>query len=445
MDHSPSLLDRVQQLEQGIQSLKAKENESLLLDKVLTLEKDILTLKSRLQPPSKPVRFGSFVRFYRWSVTNWTFLAFMTTLFIAGWVYYKYGVGYFEQYRNISVSKEASKTYQAIGDRLLLWGEFKAAEEAYKTSLEINPYNIDARYGLLRTQVLNPEQGKETYTPEVVDARLKVLSERFKDDYIIPYYYGALLRDRGLYKDSRKYFEDSKRLEPSFLGNYQDLAFIDYQDGDVDAAIKNLEFVRKTNPNNTLALNNLGSSYLVVRKFPEAIEYLKKAREVSPRIETLIDLGDAYRYLSDFDNAILMHEAASKILDSIPQRGVHYGVSSHSFMPLKPDDKKTFKTYVQAQELKQYKALVKYALSIDYCLRSDPERGDLNKAHEAFEEAYHSDQTIDGFKEYACLFNNRVAYINNFMNPNGKQKKWFADKLAKLNVLKFSARCKPRD
>lgn len=49
-------------------------------------------------------------------IANWVLVSFVSALLVAGYVKYRFGIDYFENYRNVATTKQLSKFYEQMGD-----------------------------------------------------------------------------------------------------------------------------------------------------------------------------------------------------------------------------------------------------------------------------------------------------------------------------------------
>ena len=362
----------------------------------------------------------------------------MTGLLLALIAYFFFNVDPLETYRetakkkdNDKITRKMAENYRDIGNKLLVRAEFRAAEDAFKTSLDIYPNDLDARYGLMKAQMLKPEEGRKTYTPEVAEAKLNFLEDVFKsnstlaEDAFIPYFRGALLKDKNRWDQARNSFQLSQQRNRDFIGNYLQLGYMNIIDGKIDDAVGNFCEALAKAGDHPVALNNLGALYTVNLDFDQALELLKKARGISKRLETYIILGDVYRYKNDIESAIVQHEIAWDMLnDPKTEEGINYGVLTYNFMPESPTDTYTNSIAMQFYDLARHKVLVKYCLSLDYALK-----GNLKIAESAFQEGYAADPYINQAKEYGCWYLNQITYtLNNVTGLKGETRQWLEEK-----------------
>ena len=417
---------KFQKLEADLQALKNVDEVKKLGEDVAGLEHRLSEIKSSLNPQQRGISARKAAQFF---LTYWTLFAFGATVLFALYVYCRYGVGYFESYKNISDTKKSAQYYKDIGDSLVPRAEFKAAEGAYAEALRINPNYIEGRLGLMRSQVLSPLEGYKKFTTVVVEARLNYLKQISPNDHLIPYFRGILKMEQDDKPGAENLFLESRTKEPKFAGNDIQLGYIDLFYGRIDSASGNFRNALATVPDHPMVLNYLGMCEMVALKFAEAKCHLERAAKISPRLETLLNLGEAYRNSGDNDSATFTHENALRLLNNPDlKEGMHYELGTFNYMPLarRPEAVRSFE---QASSLDQYRALINYALSIDYALqRKFPE------ASKAFDRGYDSDRTINGEKALGCFYLNRVDFVTHHKKPGADIVKWFDKKRVQVDA-----------
>lgn len=400
-----------------------------ILKKVHAVEAEVLEIKSLFPPPRPFKRFLLRLKKILDSVLKyWLPLALLLGLFINWW----YGVGFFDEIKDAADKKRAAQYYVNIGNALLMRAEFKAAEEAFVTALDIKENDLDAHHGRLRLQVLNPVKDRKTYTPEIVEAKLAYLGSEespLKNDFLIPYYRGVMSKVEGKRGEARKSFNDSKALEDKFAGNYIQLGHLDVYDGNLKGAIANFEEALRKAKSQTLVLTYLGACQMASLDFDKAQTSLEEAEDRADRLETLLFLGELYRWKRDFVAAHIVHERALELTkDPAIQEGAHYDPCIFTFMPERRGDTTAAYVYNEAHDLGDFKSLIYYALSLDYALAKD-----MKRAQSAFDEAYKIDRTVGSGKRFRCLYKNRIGYIKEFSKVDAPTVRWLEERLTQLD------------
>jgi hypothetical protein len=145
----------------GPTSSQGLANEAAIRHKIIDLEKQIADLKTDMEIAKKPNLFVRVVQcIATFAVSNWVLLSFVVALLTAIYVKIKFNIDYFESYRDVATKKMLSEFYRILGDRIMVWNEWNAAEAAYRDSLAINPTNIEATYGIAKVSVFQPLTGE---------------------------------------------------------------------------------------------------------------------------------------------------------------------------------------------------------------------------------------------------------------------------------------------
>jgi tetratricopeptide (TPR) repeat protein len=458
-----TLTTKVEGIDAEVKALNPKLVQLKELEDAKT-ETEIAVLTAKLEAlkrtaPRKGFRLGVFLRkLPQHLLTYWTLVAFIIAAVVAVYVYKRYGVGYFETYENISNTKQSAKYYRLAGETLLSRAEFAAAEGSFKTATEIDPYNIEARRGLMLSQVLRSQEGHGADPPDIINARLQYLEAEpaFKDNPLLGYFRGRLAVLQGDRKKARTCFENSvtqlesaNKAHPNgrndFVGNYVELGILDMWDGKIPEAIQNFTKPVLANINQTTALNHLAECYLVSERFDDAFGVLSRLYSASPRLESYLVFGDFFRYRfasdptkfkQDLESAKTMDRLAEDILNNSSSAGsdaakkpdltagIDFG--RMHFLPVPLANTPQFKDHsiAAAEKPEQYKALTNYALSLDHALA-----GDFTEANRYYSQA----TAADTFNEYRC----RLVYMTRFYRARMSRlqpglKAWFDEKVESL-------------
>lgn len=410
------------------------DDRSLLLQRLHQLESELDEIRLQLEPP-KSGRFRLYVvRPCKVMLANWTLLAFVVGLIIALGVYWRYGISYFESQKSASLTKQSADSYRVLGDRLLLYGEFDAARDAYSTALKINSSNVDATRGLLTTQVFQPLEGQKYFIPEIVSLKINYLKELVQRDeqsgllgylgllkprieneqgYIVDYFEGALSQQRAQlsnkqedYDKATASFRTSVQKNNKFIYGYISLAVIQYLGQDFDGAIGFLKQAQQQDHNSAMVLNDLGACYFIKGDFKEAKEQFEASNTISPSFLSATNLAEAYRNLGDAQEAIKQDQFGLQLVkdNQNEKERVLGGQFVSSFLPEKRGAKPPA-YYQNIYDLEQKRIMVSYALSLDYALAED-----FLHADEAWAEATKRDSE-HGFNQYVA---NRILALEHF-------------------------------
>jgi tetratricopeptide (TPR) repeat protein len=418
----------------------AMTNE-VLFDKIQRLEKDLATLKEGLDPATSRGRLLARVKkAHRLALENWTILSILGAIVVGIYVQLHFGVDYFESYRNTAETRRLSDFYCRLGDRLMTYSEWKAAEDAYRKALEINRNNIDATHGIVESQVFQPVGEDQYVAPEVVNARLKYLAKHFPDDHQVDYLQGIayLLNNDNKkalthLKRSIDKFEKAKQasrdadMDDGFVGAYIQLGYVSQAENQYREAIDYLELAVRYAPDHPIANNNLGYCSLLTGNHARAVECLLRAFTESGRALTALNLGDAYLYSND-PSAALQYQRIALAIVCDPKNEkdrIVGGTWAYNFLPLKEGDTETIRLRVFVDSIQKKRAFVHYQLSL-----AEAAAGHMEKADHELSTALKLDPD-DGFRAYC---NNKALYLERVVKLGTSTRDWLAKVDTRLRV-----------
>ena len=103
------------------------------------------------------------------------------------------------------------------------------------------------------------------------------------------------------------------KLRPHYWAGYNWLGAFYYQRAQYQDAAKMFEQVTLLAPDNVRGLSNLGTTYVSQGRYTDAINVLKRSIAIRPEASAYTDLGNAYFYLREFDQATSAYEEAVKL------------------------------------------------------------------------------------------------------------------------------------
>ena len=417
----------------GQKSAGAPAAPRLLNDKetqhrIIALEAEPQRLKADLVPAKEtnPVVDG-FLAMVKLAIDNWVLLSFCTAVVTAAFVKYRFDIDYFESYRDVSTKKKLSEFYRKLGDRLMIYGEWESAEAAYRTSLEINPTNMQASYGVAKAGLFQPLAGQKYYSPDMAEAKLDHLIREMPADPQLVFLKGFNRFMQGDEQTSRALFAEAITLDPQFVGSHIQLGYLCMGAGETAAAITHFKTALELDPSYSLTNNNLGYCYLITLQLDQAIKCLDLSLKICPNLLSTISLGDAYRLNGDLAGALRLHEHAARVLHEkgIDKERYVGGAWLYNFMPLKKDDTTTIQESVRVSTFEQKKMVALCALAFDQALG-----GDLTLAGKTFAQA----QALDKDGEYRRFIANKIQSILNLLSVPAPARAWFEAKLHQLTT-----------
>lgn len=427
------------------------------LDRLNRLEHELQSLKAQLgqEPARSALVVGGIRRANSWYKSYWQLLVSVASIGIIVIAYSFYGVDPIESYREIGDRIAMAEKYVAIGDELLLRSESRApeAEKAYQAALEVYPSNMNARHGLLKATILEPEKGRDEYDIGIAKTKLTTARIYIGEDYYLSYVEGLIALKQALTSrepeqsrflgEAKDAFERSQQLKPEFSGNYLQLGYLELYGSHPRAALAIFESAYKSGRYSPAILTYLGSLSASYRKFDEAIAYLTKANSLATRLDTLIVLGDVYRHKSDgfLNAAINRHKEALKMAERTNLiRGMDYDELLYTYMPQRagePSDADLFPRPFSTQE--NLRVLATYSLSLDYILNGEEDLANAAfNAGFALDNCYgissKKDNSPKKQKQFAKWYRNQFTYLT--IDPSylsAEAKKWLEAKTVSLD------------
>jgi tetratricopeptide (TPR) repeat protein len=413
-------------------------DRNMIVRRIAELDHELTSIKSLVAPVQRHSPLLNPLRgITRFLLSYWVFLSFLAAVGTAVYVKYEFDIDYFEQYRDQSTKKILSDFYGALGDRMLARSEWQSAASAYKESLQINPNNEDSTIGLVEAQVFLP-YGEEKYaTPDIIDVKLRFLQEQLPNNYTISFLQGIRSLQMGESEAARESFEQSIKLNPNFPGGYLVLGYIAQSHFDLKGAADNYAKAVLLDRDNADAYNNLGFMYLLEGRYEQAMANLSISEELSPRMLTAINLGDAFRYIGYNDSATKLHQAAIQDAMRLETNYERYsaGEWTYNFMPLAKDDNETIKRYILAVTREQKLAIAHFALALDFAIGNKQSAAD-SELSEA--------ERLEGGREYRAFYANKIAFLEGLPEVDDPAKRWLARQRALLSCLRLDRKVASR-
>lgn len=395
------------------------ENEKIK-EKIRFLEDELEQLKGNIPSDGKQNRLvAGFRRLNQFFSSYKALLTSLVAILSLVYVQMAFGLDPFESYRSTSTTKKLAEFYRQLGDKLIYNSEFEHAEMAYKSALTLQPNNTRAIYGLAKAQVFTPAGGQKYADKGIVDVKLDYLLSLFPEDADI-YFLKCINAEYTDLNAARYWCEKAIKLNDKADSIYVELGYICQKELNFDCAITNYKKALELNPRSQMANNNIGSSELLRLNLQDSIYYLERADAISPRLATSVNLGEAYRYLGETSKAIEMHKYCASVAnqEGIEKERIVRGQWIVVFLPYHKNDLETIKFYAQADTIENKRAIIHYALSIDYALQ-----GDFTAASQEFENGMKNDKD----NQYGYYFFNRCLSATKILNVSLGAKSWFKE------------------
>lgn len=186
---------------------------------------------------------------------------------------------YFEKaeiacHRALTLDGGLAEVYTALGNLYRHFGQNEKAEQEYTAALEINPLMEEATFGLGRTyQAMGRlREAEETLIRTVA---------------LEPGYWGAhmgvgnFLHRQGRFAEAVPYYEEVTKLAPDYAGGFINLGSALHWLGEWEGAEAAFGRAIELRPN-SMAYQNMGTVLYFRHRFEEAVEFHRKATEVTP-------------------------------------------------------------------------------------------------------------------------------------------------------------------
>lgn len=349
-----------------------EENE--LRERLEKLEARLSALQAPAAPNTQAAAGGRLAHLSSFLIANWVLLSFVAALITAGYVKFAFGVDYFRDYRSLQAKSRLTTFYTHLGDTLMGRAEFLAAEDAYRSALQVDGSNTAATLGVVKAEIFKPAEGAQYYAPEVVDAKLAYLISLYPNDDQLMFLKGYRLQDEGNDEEAITAYNEAMEANPGSLGSYFQLAYLYTTPAhfDLEKAVKNLKRAQELDPELPMIYENLGYIYFLVEDFKQAETLLWKGYRLSPSWEKACSLADTYRSEGNPESSIRLRRWALDQFDKAkPNDRVLGGNSTWNYLPLQPGDRETIKQTVGVNDVAEKKAFTHYGLSFDYAVKRD--------------------------------------------------------------------------
>ncbi len=398
--------------------------ESDIRKRLSDLEQEVAALKKTGQPDAEAAgSTGRLRNLSEFLKANWVLLSFVTTILIALYGKYYYGVDYFDKFETAKTNNELSEFHTQMGDRFMGMAELPSAKQAYGEALKINPDNDRAVWGSALAQVFDPPPGEKNWAPEVVDAKLDYLrqNKKFGQDYRLDFLKTIRYEGTGDYQNAlnaiQPCFIKKETDADKFVGCYFQRALIEVNLSNIEAATADFQKAVKADPQSPMALNDLAACQLLGADFSGASKGFEESNRISPKLMTILNLGEADWYLREFAAALRWHQGAANYLDGNIEAGDRLlgGEWTEPYFPLHAGDRETIKNSMHVYTVAQKKTTFHFALAIDHALLEE-----FGAADGEFAIA----MKLQPIPEHRRLIQNRMESIVNMAQMPADSKSW---------------------
>lgn len=206
---------------------------------------------------------------------NWVLVLASVSLVTAflGWIIYGVSplqpiaeIGY--QQKQQRLKEELVNRHLSLGNDFLNVGQLEAAKAEFSRAQELDSYNVEAQFGLLKASAFEPILSRG-YDPEIAERRLRLILEARPNDSHVLCFMGDVLRnidpDSALACYDRAIATDSANAW-AFLG--KGLLLDEYEKA--EQALVMYQQASLISPWNQTFLNNLGYQYFLRQEYTTA-------------------------------------------------------------------------------------------------------------------------------------------------------------------------------
>jgi len=394
--------------------------------KIQSLDAELKSLKEAVSSPDQTKTLGAALRrLNRFISTYQPLLTVLTAIVTLVFLQMNFGFGTWAGYRAASKAKDANAKvatfYRQLGDHLVYEAQYDDAAVAYKSALALQPNDAQAIYGLTKAQTFNLPAGQKYNDIQLVLTKINYLTS-FNNDADVEFLKcQTFLSFEETQVEAEASCKRALELNPRLYVAHVDLGYLCVKRGDFECAKDHYRQALEINPDRAETNGSLGTCELLELKPEAAKPLLEKAVKLSQNVSHMLDLGEGYRYLKDLDKAIKIHTGAKAIIEEqdIEKEPIARNDWFINAMPMRQDDTKTKVAYFIVHDITIKRAVVAYALAVDYALQED-----FVAAQTEIESAKKNDPA-NGFGDY---FVNRACSAANILTVDAKIRLWLKEK-----------------
>lgn len=173
--------------------------------------------------------------------------------------------------------------YNLLGICQAQTGEIEAARESFQKALELNPRLATAHVNLGKLLIRMHEQAAAMQQFKAAIATDPEILVRDSTSYSAFNIFGLCLMSDGKYEEARQAFERAIHINPKYVPAHVNMGNALVALRHDDTALKEFLDAIAMQPNDLLALKNVGLIYGRQEKFDFAVKYLEQARTLAPR------------------------------------------------------------------------------------------------------------------------------------------------------------------
>lgn len=308
-------------------------------------------------------------------------------------------------FENRSVSKK-TQFYQIYAKNMLLNWQFISALEAYEKILKLQPDDDLVGCDYEKCLLYKSWQIEKNISINELAIKINFFISLTPEDEMLFLIKSMIEFNKDNIEGAINLTKKAVDINPSFYLAYIQMGYYYNKLGKLENATNQYMKAIEIYPDNPIALNNAGYNLKIRHMFDKSISYFEQSIKMQPTMLTLINIGDAYRYIGLNSNAIYYHNVALKTIQSNKSldEGFYSGQWIMNYFCISETDNVSFQNEISLFDLSDKTYFLYISLLLD-CLFSKKDNISLRyykevKKHERWDE----------FKSY---LSNQLEFIIN--------------------------------
>lgn len=198
-----------------------------------------------------------------------------------------YGISIFQPIEEIAYKQEKYRKeheLQKFKDRMVIRNlklgnsfldifHLQDAKNEFEKALSLDPTNIEAHLGLIKSEVFKPilEKDPTHYDPEIAEKKLSLILDENSNDKHALAFLGSVYTEIDT-KSALDYFNRALAIDPQFSIAYCAVAYIYIKQKKHEDALKMMKIASCFSKWDPFIINNLGYQYLILEQYEKSIE-----------------------------------------------------------------------------------------------------------------------------------------------------------------------------
>ncbi len=221
------------------------------------------------------------------------------------------------EYRKIAADdvkkSEIVSNHLKLGNTFLSVLQLDAANIEFDEALKLDPLNLSARKGLLKSEIFRPIVEGD-YDPEITEKRLMLILQEDPNDPHALLFLGSIYSSIDT-EQAIEYYNEAIDKDPSIAAAYFGIGFIYDEQNKYDEALIMYEKALSLSKWNQLFLDNLGHLYYLRKEYNKSIEKYELLLRLNENyLPAYYTISNTYRLAGNMEQARLDQEKVIKLL-----------------------------------------------------------------------------------------------------------------------------------